>query len=114
MALAAMRYDINLEICEEPCLIERSVRILGGKWKASILWHLKDGLVSFNELSRTLGGAVKKMVDQCLKELEIQGLVSPKVTSGRPIAVSYDITDFGRSALEILDKLKYWTEENNI
>jgi DNA-binding HxlR family transcriptional regulator len=37
MALAAMRYDINLEICEEPCLIERSVRILGGKWKASIL-----------------------------------------------------------------------------
>jgi DNA-binding HxlR family transcriptional regulator len=114
MALAAMRYDINLEICEEPCLIERSVRILGGKWKASILWHLKDGLVSFNELSRTLGGAVKKMVDQCLKELEIQGLVSPKVTSGRPIAVSYDITDFGRSALEILDKLKYWTEENDI
>jgi DNA-binding HxlR family transcriptional regulator len=114
MALAAMRYDINLEIGEEPCLIERSVRILGGKWKASILWHLKDGLVRFNELPRMLDGAGKKMVDQCLKELEIQGLVSPKVTSGRPIDVSYDITGFGRSALEILDKLKYWTEENDI
>jgi DNA-binding HxlR family transcriptional regulator len=102
MALAAMRYDINLEICEEPCLIERSVRILGGKWKASILWHLKDGLVRFNELPRMLGGAGKKMVDQCLKELEIQGLVSPKVTSGRPIDVSYDITGFGRSALGVI------------
>jgi DNA-binding HxlR family transcriptional regulator len=41
------------------------------------------------------GGAGKKMVDQCFKELEIQGLVSRKVTSDRPIAVSYDITDFG-------------------
>jgi DNA-binding HxlR family transcriptional regulator len=77
------------------------VEISGGKWKASILWHFKDGLVRFNELSRMLGGAVEKMVDQCLKELEIQGSVSPKVTSDRPFDVSYDITDFGRSALKI-------------
>ncbi len=90
------------------------MRISGGKWKASILWHFKDGLVRFNELSRMLGGAVEKMVDQCLKELEIQGSVSPKVTSDRPIAVLYDIPDFGRSALKILDKLNYWHEQNDI
>ena len=106
--------NINLERCEEPCLIERGMRILGGKWKASILWHLKDGPVRFNELSRMLGGASKKMVDQRLKELEAQGLVSRKVISDRPIAVSYDITDFGRTALDILGKLKNWTEENGI
>lgn len=105
---------INLESCEEPCLIERGMRILGGKWKASILWHLKDGPVRFNELSRMLGGASKKMVDQRLKELEVQGLVTRDVISDRPIAVAYEITDFGRTALDILDKLKDWTEENNL
>ena len=105
---------INLESCEEPCLIERGMRILGGKWKASILWHLKDGPVRFNELSRMLGGASKKMVDQRLKELESQGLVSREVICTRPIAVTYEITDFGRTALEILEKLKDWTEENNL
>lgn len=105
---------INLESCEEPCLIERGMRILGGKWKASILWHVKDGPVRFNELSRMLGGASKKMVDQRLKELESQGLVSREVICTRPIAVTYEITDFGRTALEILEKLKDWTEENNL
>ncbi|MEW6997152.1 winged helix-turn-helix transcriptional regulator [Colwelliaceae bacterium BS250] len=104
---------INLENGEQPCLIERGMRILGGKWKASILWHLKDGPVRFNELCRMLAGASKKMVDQRLKELELQGLVTREVISDRPIAVAYEITDFGRTALDILEKLKDWTEENN-
>ncbi|GIU11774.1 hypothetical protein TUM4261_24010 [Shewanella sp. c952] len=89
------------------------MRILGGKWKASILWHLKDGPVRFNELSRMLGGASKKMVDQRLKELEVQGLVTREVICDRPIAVTYEITEFGRTALAILEKLKDWTEESD-
>jgi DNA-binding HxlR family transcriptional regulator len=105
---------INSENCDQPCLIERGMRILGGKWKASILWHLKDGPVRFNELSRMLGGASKKMVDQRLKELETQGLVTREVICDRPIAVAYEITDFGRTALDILEKLKDWTEDNGL
>lgn len=89
------------------------MRILGGKWKASILWHLKDGPVRFNELSRMLGGASKKMVDQRLKELEGQGLVTREVICDRPIAVTYEITEFGRTALTILERLKDWTEESD-
>ena len=104
----------NFEVCEEPCLIERGMRIFGGKWKASILWHVKDGPVRFNELSRMLGGASKKMVDQRLKELEVQGLVKREVICDRPIAVTYEITEFGRTALDILEKLKDWSEEHGI
>lgn len=105
--------EINLNSCDEPCSIERGMRILGGKWKASILWHLKDGPVRFNELSRMLGGASKKMVDQRLKELEVQGLVTREVICERPIAVTYEITEFGRTALTILERLKDWTEESD-
>jgi DNA-binding HxlR family transcriptional regulator len=97
--------------CAEPCSVERGMRVLGGKWKASILWHLQDGPVRFNDLSRMLGGASKKMVDQRLKELEAQGLVSRHVISDRPIAVSYAITDLGRTALDILERLKDWADE---
>ncbi|ACJ29175.1 Transcriptional regulator [Shewanella piezotolerans WP3] len=31
----------------------------------------------------------------------------------RPIAVTYEITKFGRTALDILEKLKSWTEDNH-
>lgn len=100
--------------CAEPCSIERGMRVLGGKWKASILWHLQDGPVRFNDLARMLGGASKKMVDQRLKELEIQGLVTRKVISDRPIAVAYEITEFGRTALDLLTRLKEWVEDHDI
>ena len=54
--------------CLEPCPIERGMRVIGGKWTGSILWHLKDKPVRFNDLSRQLGGASKKMIAQRLKK----------------------------------------------
>ena len=102
------------EPCLEPCPIERGMRLIGGKWKGSILWHLKDGPVRFNDLTRQLGGASKKMVNQRLKEMEEMGLLERRVLSTRPIAVAYEITDFGRSALDVLDQLRAWSEEQDI
>jgi DNA-binding HxlR family transcriptional regulator len=87
---------------------------LGGKWKASILWHLKDEPVRFNELSRIIVGASKKMIAQRLKELEDEGLIRREVLNERPIAVVYEATDFGKSALGILQQLREWTEANNL
>ena len=103
-----------LEPCMEPCPIERGMRLLGGKWKGSILWHLKDEPVRFNDLARQLGGASKKMVTQRLREMETEGLVSREVVCDRPIAVTYKITEFGRTALGILEDLKNWVESNQL
>jgi DNA-binding HxlR family transcriptional regulator len=99
------------EICNGPCPIERGMRIIGGKWKGSILWHLKDGPVRFNELVRLLGGASRKMVNERLKEMEQIGLVRREVLSDRPIAVQYEITELGRSSVDVLKKLMEWVEE---
>ncbi len=90
------------------------MRILGGKWKGSILWHLQDQPLRFNELARQLSGASKKVLAQRLKEMEEIGLVKREVISLRPIAVTYEITEFGRSALCVLEKLKTWAEEHDI
>ncbi len=103
-----------LNACLEPCAIEKGMRLIGGKWKGSIIYHLKDEPVRFNDLSRMLGGATKKMVDQRLKELEEEGMVLRKVISDRPIAVTYELTKFGRSALNILEDLRQWSETHNI
>ena len=102
------------DACTEPCPIERGMRIIGGKWKGSILWHLQDGPVRFNDLARKLGGASKKMVNQRLKEMEAIGLVKRKVVSTRPVAITYEITEFGRSSLTVLEQLKHWAEANGL
>ena len=103
-----------LDTCLQPCSIERGMRILGGKWKGSILWHLREGPVRFNDLTRMLGGASKKMVTSRLKEMEEIGLVEREVLATRPVAVAYRITDFGRSSLGVLEQLKDWAEEHGI
>jgi DNA-binding HxlR family transcriptional regulator len=90
------------------------MRLIGGKWKGSIIFHLKDQPVRFNDLTRMPGGASKRMVDQRLKELESEGVVIRKVISERPVAVTYELTEFGRSALRILDDLRIWSEKHNV
>ncbi len=100
--------------CTEPCAIEKGMRLIGGKWTGSIIYHLKDGPVRFNDLTRMLGGASKKMIDQRLKELEARNMVIRTVISERPIAVTYELTEFGNSALDILDQLRAWSESNEL
>lgn len=100
--------------CTEPCPIEKGMRLIGGKWKGSLIYQLKDGPVRFNDLVRLLGGASKKIIDQRLKELENEGMVARTVLSERPLAVSYELTEFGQTALKILDDLRVWSETHNI
>ena len=98
------------DACARPCAIERGMRIIGGKWTGSILWHLKDGPVRFNDLARMIGGASKKMITERLRQLEAQGLVRREVVDTSPVSVHYEITDFGRTALGFLDELRKWSE----
>ena len=103
-----------INVCREPCAIEKGMRFIGGKWTGSIIYHLKDEPVRFNDLCRLLGGASKKMIDQRLKELEARNMVRREVIEQRPIAVTYELTEFGRSALSILEALRDWSEQNQI
>ena len=98
------------EACLEPCAIERGMRIIGGKWTGSILWHLKDKPVRFNDLARMIGGASKKMITERLRQLEQQGLIKRKVMDTSPVSVQYAITPFGETALGFLDELRKWSE----
>jgi len=50
------------------------------------------------------------MVSQRLKEMEGDGLISRQVLETRPVSVEYSITEFGRSALCVLEQLKDWSE----
>ena len=98
------------QACAQPCAIERGMRVLGGKWTGSILWHLKDGPVRFNDLARMIGGASKKMIAERLRHLEAQGLVVRRVLDRSPVAVDYAITPLGATALDCLDELRRWSE----
>lgn len=64
----------------------------------------------FNDLSRMIGGASKKMIVDRLRHLEAQGLVRRTVLDTSPVMVEYTLTEFGRTALGFLEGLRDWSE----
>ena len=59
-----------------PCTLSVAMDLVGGKWKAVILYHLQEGSKRFGELHSHLRDATETILSRQLKQLEHSGLVS--------------------------------------
>lgn len=92
------------------CPVEATLELIGGKYKALILWHLIESTLRFNELSKLIPQATPKMLTQQLRELEANNLISRTVYPVVPPKVEYSLTEFGKSIIPILDAMCSWAE----
>ncbi|MFA5237035.1 MAG: helix-turn-helix domain-containing protein [Methanoregula sp.] len=90
------------------CTVEATLDVIGGKWKPLILWHLRDSVMRFGELQKTLHGVNAKMLTKQLRELEEDGVIRRKVYPEVPPRVEYSITEFGKTLIPILEALCAW------
>ena len=90
------------------CPVEATLELIGGKYKALILWHLSDGTLRFNELNKRITKATPKMLTQQLRELEAQELIHREVFPIVPPKVEYSLTDLGKSLIPILVAMRDW------
>ncbi len=92
-----------------PCTVSVAMDLIGGKWKAVILYHLKDAAKRYSELSKEMPGVTERTLSLQLKKLEEDGLVSRQVYGEKPpIKVVYSLTDLGRSFTPVLDAILGW------
>jgi site-specific recombinase, phage integrase family len=83
--------------------------LVGGKWKAVIIYHLENGPKRFGELRRALISSTETVLSNQLKQLEQDGLVSRQVFGTKPLLKTvYSLTDFGRTFLPALNALTQW------
>lgn len=90
------------------CPIEATIELIGGKYKALILWHLIDRTLRFHELRELIPQATPKMLTQQLRELEADGLLCRTVYPVVPPKVEYTLSDFGNSIVPILNVMCTW------
>ncbi len=90
------------------CPVASTLELIGGKYKALILWHLSENTLRFSELRKAVQGATAKMLTQQLRELESQKLIHREVFPIIPPRVEYSLTDLGRSLLPILVAMRDW------
>lgn len=90
------------------CPVEATLELIGGKYKALILWHLSEGKLRFNELHKLVSSATAKMLTQQLRELESQNLIHREVFPIIPPKVEYSLTELGKSLMPILAAMRDW------
>lgn len=96
---------------EYRCHVELTLNLIGGKWKAIIIWELSKEPIRFNELLRRFPNVSRKMLTQQLKEMQRDGLVNRKDYQEKPLRVEYSLTDFGRSFMPVILSMDQWGED---
>ena len=90
------------------CPVDATLRLIGGKYKALILWHLIGGTMRYGEIQKLVPQATPKMLTQQLRELESDNLLARTVYPVVPPKVEYTLTDLGRSLRPILMAMYDW------
>ena len=93
---------------KDHCPVEATLELIGGKYKALILWHLAERKLRFSELRKVITSATPKMLTQQLRELESQHLINREVFPVIPPKVEYSLTETGRSLMPILVAMRDW------
>ena len=93
---------------ENNCSVSYTQRLIAGRWKLVIMWHLSKETRRFNELQKLLPSVSKGILTRQLREMEEDGLVHREVYKEVPPKVEYSLTKEGQDFLPILTSLGNW------
>jgi DNA-binding HxlR family transcriptional regulator len=92
----------------ERCPLTAALNVLGGKWKLIIVYWLAQGMHRFSDLQRRQPSITHKVLTESLRQLEEDGLVTRKAYAEVPPRVEYRLTDYGQTALPLVDQMRRW------
>ena len=95
-----------------PCGVRTTMSVIGGKWKIRIIYALYLDINRFGMMHRHIDNISKKMLTDCLRELEADGIINRKVFAEVPPRVEYSLTELGKSLNKIINELNDWGLKN--
>ena len=94
------------------CVIQRSMAVLGAKWKPVIVWVLRDRKARFGQIAATIGVISRKVLTTTLRELEAEGIILREEFKELPPRVEYSLTNKGADLIPILRQLADWNKNH--
>lgn len=94
------------------CGVERTLKVLDGKWTTLIIRELLSGPKRFGEVRSALGDPSAKTLTDRLRALENQKILTRTVHAEVPPRVVYELTEQGQSLSGILYAMLVWGEEH--
>ena len=82
--------------------------ILSGRWKALVLWLLKDGAHRYSDVAARLPWVTAKVLTRQLRELERAGIIERWCAPHGPRHVEYKLTHLGQTLMPLLREMHAW------
>jgi DNA-binding HxlR family transcriptional regulator len=92
----------------DPCPVEHVVTLVGGKWKARLLYRLSLGDASLGDLQRHLPRARPQVLTAQLQAMAADGLVRRRAAGADHAWGRFEITERGRSLCAAIDAVASW------
>lgn len=108
MIIEGKKYKFRLDNQDFHCALDVTMHYIGGKWKAVVIWYLRNGKKRFGELKALIPDITDKMLSVQLKSLEEDGIVSRKVFPEIPPRVEYELTEHGLTLLPVVESIAKW------
>ena len=108
MIIDGKKYKYRMNNEDFHCALDVTMRFIGGKWKAVVIWYLRKEKKRFGELKSHIPDITDKMLSLQLKALEQDGIVSRKVYAQVPPKVEYQLTEEGASLIPIVEAIAQW------
>jgi DNA-binding HxlR family transcriptional regulator len=97
---------------EDFCLeFQQAVELIGRRWCGTIARALLPGPRRFTELRRSIPEISDRALSQRLRELEAEGVVIRRVSTGPPVEVAYELSSKGRDLEHVIDGVERWAHE---
>lgn len=90
------------------CAVATTVQIIGSKWKLLILRNLLQRPWRFNELKKDLEGISQKVLTDCLRSMEADGIIDRTVYAEVPPRVEYALNEVGETLRPVIKAMEVW------
>lgn len=94
------------------CPVVYCMNIIGGKWKPSIIHMIRTDRNRYSILLKNMTDISKQTLTNQLRELETDGVIERIIYPEIPPRVEYNITEFGKTLLPIIDCMYNWGRQN--
>lgn len=91
------------------CPVDRTLNLINKKWSIQLIRDMFFGKKHFKEFKEDKPKLSNKVLSNCLKELEENGLIEKHVLDTTPITTEYHLSEYGKSMNKIIYELAMFT-----
>lgn len=94
------------------CPVDKAVILFSKKWNIQIIRDMFFGRKRFKEFKEGKANLSNKVLSECLKNLENNGLIEKRIINSTPVSTEYYLTERGKSLNRVIYELAVFTLED--